>query len=198
MNKESYMSLIKCPECNKEISDQAAFCPFCGYPIKGQDKAKEKVESFIVAYRSGPGSIVASIIIVYFLFAMFLFGAIMFFVFSQRENALLVLGILMSIFDFIFLITGIVYTGYFINNKKNMDKNCIEYDAEKDKLVLCTIYREIIEIDVEDYVELRDNFFTDNMLLFTYKTKQGQLRKVKLGYCGNRDSIRDNIAKIRK
>ena len=28
------MALIKCPECGKEISDQAEFCPHCGYPIK--------------------------------------------------------------------------------------------------------------------------------------------------------------------
>ena len=30
------MSLIKCPECNKEISDKATACPNCGFPI--QDK----------------------------------------------------------------------------------------------------------------------------------------------------------------
>lgn len=27
------MSLIKCPECGKEISDKATICPNCGYPI---------------------------------------------------------------------------------------------------------------------------------------------------------------------
>ena len=27
------MSLIKCPECEKEISDQAASCPHCGHPV---------------------------------------------------------------------------------------------------------------------------------------------------------------------
>ncbi|MBO5023092.1 MAG: zinc ribbon domain-containing protein [Clostridia bacterium] len=27
------MALIKCPECNKEISDKAGSCPNCGYPI---------------------------------------------------------------------------------------------------------------------------------------------------------------------
>lgn len=26
--------LIKCPECGKDISDQASSCPHCGYPIK--------------------------------------------------------------------------------------------------------------------------------------------------------------------
>ena len=28
------MSLIKCPECGNDISDQAASCPRCGYPIQ--------------------------------------------------------------------------------------------------------------------------------------------------------------------
>ena len=27
------MSLIKCPECEKEVSDKAATCPYCGCPI---------------------------------------------------------------------------------------------------------------------------------------------------------------------
>ena len=78
-----------------------------------------------------------------------------------------------------------------------MDKNCIEYDANKDKLILVTIYGEVIEINVEDYLELRDNMFTDNMLFFTYRTKSGSSRRVKLGYCSNRDQIRSNIEKAR-
>nr|DAW71647.1 MAG TPA: PROTEIN/RNA Complex, archaeal, ribosomal, 50S, protein.0A [Caudoviricetes sp.] len=31
------MSLIKCPECQKEISDKAEKCISCGYPIKELD-----------------------------------------------------------------------------------------------------------------------------------------------------------------
>jgi hypothetical protein len=29
------MALIKCPECDGEVSDRAATCPHCGYPIRG-------------------------------------------------------------------------------------------------------------------------------------------------------------------
>lgn len=36
------MALIKCPECGKEISDQAKACIFCGYPIP---KAKPTVKT---------------------------------------------------------------------------------------------------------------------------------------------------------
>ena len=36
------MSLIKCPECGREISDEAIRCPSCGYPLKAEQKKKEK------------------------------------------------------------------------------------------------------------------------------------------------------------
>ena len=29
------MALVKCPECGKEVSSNAAVCPNCGTPIKG-------------------------------------------------------------------------------------------------------------------------------------------------------------------
>ncbi len=29
------MALIRCPECQREVSDQAIACPACGYPIRG-------------------------------------------------------------------------------------------------------------------------------------------------------------------
>lgn len=28
------MALIKCPECQEEVSDQAVSCPFCGYAFR--------------------------------------------------------------------------------------------------------------------------------------------------------------------
>lgn len=36
------MALIKCPECKKEISDQAITCPNCGYPISVRKEAAPK------------------------------------------------------------------------------------------------------------------------------------------------------------
>lgn len=39
------MSLINCPECGKEISDKATFCPNCGFPIEiGQNEEIENEE----------------------------------------------------------------------------------------------------------------------------------------------------------
>lgn len=32
------MALVKCPECNHEVSDKAAICPNCGYKLLGNNK----------------------------------------------------------------------------------------------------------------------------------------------------------------
>ena len=51
------MALIVCPECGKQVSDQAESCPHCGYPVpkyiaeqKNQveleEKAKKAAEEF--------------------------------------------------------------------------------------------------------------------------------------------------------
>jgi predicted nucleic acid-binding Zn ribbon protein len=37
------MSLIHCPECQKKISDKAASCPDCGYPVPVK-KSKQELE----------------------------------------------------------------------------------------------------------------------------------------------------------
>ena len=36
------MSLIKCPECGKEISNKAPQCIHCGFPINNKINQKEK------------------------------------------------------------------------------------------------------------------------------------------------------------
>lgn len=38
------MALIKCPECGREISDQAEICIHCGYPIKAKREEQQKLD----------------------------------------------------------------------------------------------------------------------------------------------------------
>ena len=40
------MSLINCPECNKEISDKAEACIGCGYPIASNDNTTHKKANY--------------------------------------------------------------------------------------------------------------------------------------------------------
>ena len=197
------MALIECPECKQKVSSEAKSCPHCGYPLKQivvdeKPKTEEIRESFTVGYRSGPGGIVGAVVVVLLFGLLAIIGGIFALIYSLGESFITFLGVFCIPVGVAFIILAFVDISYFVANGNHMDKNCIEYDAEKDKLVLCTIYGEIIEINVEDYISLKDNMFTDNMLYFTYKTNSGTARKVKLGYCSNRDDLRRNIASIRK
>lgn len=41
------MALIKCPECDKELSDKAKSCPHCGCPLIKQSKYKIIVNGYV-------------------------------------------------------------------------------------------------------------------------------------------------------
>lgn len=46
------MALIKCPECEKEISDKAGKCPYCGYPIEEHLKREREKELYKIRLNS--------------------------------------------------------------------------------------------------------------------------------------------------
>lgn len=46
MNKGGMeMALIRCPECAKDISDKADFCPNCGYRLSSEENQSEELKS---------------------------------------------------------------------------------------------------------------------------------------------------------
>ena len=48
------MALIKCPECDKEISDSAQNCVHCGYPLnKDATEAKPQAEANMAVIQKG-------------------------------------------------------------------------------------------------------------------------------------------------
>lgn len=44
------MALIKCPECNTEVSEKAKVCPKCGYPIRKNKNWKKILITGIIVY----------------------------------------------------------------------------------------------------------------------------------------------------
>lgn len=48
------MALIVCPECKREVSDQANTCPNCGYVLKKTSKPKIR-ESSLSSVETSPG-----------------------------------------------------------------------------------------------------------------------------------------------
>ena len=64
------MALIKCWECEKEISSKAASCPECGNPIKGETKVVPKRTS------RKPLVLLLSIFLIFLGIALFVITAI--------------------------------------------------------------------------------------------------------------------------
>ena len=52
------MALIKCPECGKEISDQADRCIHCGYPLRftKKDHTGDNPNDQMFSYNSAPNN----------------------------------------------------------------------------------------------------------------------------------------------
>ncbi len=191
------MALVKCPECGREISDQADACIYCGYPLKKKQETtivteKKPLQSHVIGYRTGVGAPTIFYGIYLFLDAILtpltILGLVNLPELWPYYTLLLVL--------YAFLL-GICLFGLIrVAINKNNRKNCIEYDAADQKFVLYTVYGREIRINPRDYVELKDNFFTDNMLKFTYRLPSGETKKVNLGPCADRDGLRSRIKNV--
>ena len=51
------MALIKCPECELQVSDKALSCPHCGYPLKESAEHKRRSTPKRMRLPNGFGSI---------------------------------------------------------------------------------------------------------------------------------------------
>lgn len=99
------MALIQCPECGKEISDQAASCPNCGYAINTAPKVI-RTELGPVERSAGAGTMWICAGVITLLMGLFLISAI--------------IGIFMIIGSF-----GMI--GYGSSRKKGMQKGKCPY-----------------------------------------------------------------------
>ena len=66
------MSMIKCPECDREISDKAVSCPNCGCPIK-ETKIETEQEKINVR-RKNKGEIFIFFGVISFIFSIYAYN----------------------------------------------------------------------------------------------------------------------------
>ena len=198
------MALIKCPDCGKEVSDRSGKCIYCGCPISNphaedENTIKEKEnkieDEYIVGYRAfGPGGIIAIYILAFILGIIINVIAVLLITLTDLNS--------IKYIFLLFCIPGLSAMGlgiwFFItirvNNRKN--KDCIIYDPKEKKLHLYPLYKDEIIISPNDYIELKDNFNTNNILLFTYNSHDGYKTKVSLGFCLNRSELRERMQEV--
>ena len=199
------MALIKCPKCNQTISSEASNCPHCGFPIKKQEIEKNEYEDIPeeIAIRGEPGFIKGVIIFLFIIGIIFVVLGILLIRFSFLEldskyfYALAFFGGFIVVIGIISIVSGIQGFVRMGMNSKNTHP-CIEYDKESNELNLYKINGEVVTISPDKYISLKDNFFTDNLLYFTYHDNRGRIFKINLGYCANRNEIRAPLEKLRK
>lgn len=67
------MPMINCPECNRQVSDQAVSCPGCGHPLKAS-RAASPVAQGVGAVAPVVGKVASIYLIVIAVVAVLLFG----------------------------------------------------------------------------------------------------------------------------
>ena len=193
------MALIKCPECGREISDQAVSCPHCGFPlskIKESEEERKKEEFQVIATRSNQRGIHITLFI---LAGLALGTSIIFFtfalVFLYSEDVL-------PIRIFLFVTSGILlFASLFISiqlsiwrsNNAKVPRHVIYYSGEKEEFIFYDIHGNIYTVKKETPFSLRNNMRNYGELLLFYLN-----RKINLGFTNTPiDQINNAIIKIR-
>lgn len=95
------MSIIKCPECNKEVSDTATSCPHCGYQLVDRVEKTLDTLEIVGGILLFLGAIVCFLFSVYLGIIMQFFGLIIFLFFLKERKWWLWL---LLVFDILYLI----------------------------------------------------------------------------------------------
>lgn len=98
------MSLIKCNECGKEISDKAVSCPNCGFPLQENfinlDKSRElnvNIKKYELTNKKWKAKLIISISLV-------ILGLISFIISIFLDNSLV--SIFWTVASFLFMVVG--------------------------------------------------------------------------------------------
>ena len=154
--------MINCPECNKEVSDQAKSCPNCGYVLWQNNKHTKR----------------SKLLIIVSIFIAFLIVITAFFIFFNKKNAKVekVRELLKNktneeivISDFWVHEDNITVFVKFSHNSYNNDFALINLNEKT--MYLESDYEKLDENDYSKIIEYGDLTLT----IFTYQDKMGRL-----------------------
>lgn len=149
------MPLITCPECGKQVSDQATSCPHCGYPLTPAKKEEPRKHNAnpdfskmeVIMYRGSTQAIAAGIIVLALCFTLIGLGVLV--VWKFEEILRLIFAVLLFGFSVPLFIAAIVQTVKGCNNTK-IKTDCLYYDNEEGVFYLSTWQRTIIAVNARD------------------------------------------------
>ena len=169
------MALIKCPECGKEISDQAPACIHCGFPL---DKMKKKPGKVILP-RANAHLVVPSI--VYFIVTLsaaglttssYFWNITLFYVLcflGPMIELVAIAGFAWSIIDL-------------VKNNNRLEINLMEYDEQTNEIVLQNHRDKVIRINPSQFVSLEGGRH-----VYIYYKHEKKTRMFDLGFANKKD-----------
>lgn len=151
------MALVNCPECGKQVSDQATNCPHCGYPLKRVEKEKPKKKvnpdlskMEVIIERSSKSAFITAALLLVAVGAFVAFGIFFPKLFPNTGDVIwlvvLIFSYAFALFAFIILIIQFVKA---CNNTK-IKTHCLYYDKEDGMFYLSTWQRTIVAVDAAD------------------------------------------------
>ncbi len=189
------MALIKCPECGKEISDQAPACIHCGFPLNKQKEPVQQDEPILS--RKKVNALIP--IIIYVLIDTIIgLGFTLSIIFMDRYfwgifvgvEIMLVFFTIVSIFA---MVDAIVERA---KNNNRLDINLIEYSKDKNELILRNHKDKTLTIEPQSFRFLDGK---EKAFLYYYETRtnDGKIKNTQkmfvLGY-----AEKDDINKARE
>lgn len=187
------MPLIQCPDCGHEISDRAAFCPYCGAPNKTTNN-----ESGVLMHRSGAAGFVITALVILYVFAVLIgFGIWGLICLGQQiPDAMGAFSILIgtvTALEVVCLISAIMATIRIARNKTLPDA-MITYNAEKNLVSMVALNGKTYSFKPNDFIDISRNFFTDNIVIVR-AIIDGRDKKIKLGWTLEYDKAKSFLFK---
>ena len=161
------MALIKCPECNHDLSTTAEFCPHCGYRgvlLSKAETSNSKHELIVLANRNRNGTAVGAGVF------LIVFGALF---------AILIIGLFL-----IFLGINNISES---NSNNNNKQECAYYDIDNRKIILYSYNGVRYVVKPEDIIDNYHPAGTENMLVVI--NLDGKKKRIDCGNCSKEGSV---------
>ena len=174
------MSLIKCPECGKEISDKSKVCIHCGFPLH-EEPVKEKPIEILKRSSSSIGGYIVGFFLINLISGLLTFALSIAF---YKDNPAIFVGIatiadvIMFILALSFMISGIIRASK-SNNRINIP--AIEYNPENKEFICHSTDDLVVNIPYQDVFSLTG--YDQIKVICKDKTE------VPLGHCESSDVL---------
>ena len=193
------MALINCPECGKQISEQATSCPHCGFPLKRSNKKEIDKLDFdsmeVILHRGVKGSFIFSnLVLPWIIIDILVALTIVFFVIGTDYWGAAIFLSIVSGAEILALVPLTIITAVKLKNNSVIEKQNLYYDEKANKFYAIIGSDSVLTIDGVEVFRAGNNFrgFGETVIVY-----QGQ--RYYIGYSlDNLNVANQKILQIRQ